>query len=79
MATTKLNILFALLAAATTLHVSTAQTTHVVGDALGWTVPPGGSVSYVTWAARQTFTVGDFLSKCVTFTKYFKFYVNLGT
>lgn len=64
MATTKLNIFLLtalMLAAASTLHVSTAQTTHVVGNGLGWTVPSGGSVSYVTWAASRTFTVGDFL------------------
>ncbi|PWA47605.1 cupredoxin [Artemisia annua] len=45
------------------MHVlsSMAQTTHVVGDALGWTIPPGGAAAYTTWASQQTFTIGDIL------------------
>ena len=42
---------------------------HVVGGAQGWTKPNGNSVSdsYLsTWAATQTFSVGDNLSKCQT-------------
>lgn len=42
-------------------QASAAQTTHVVGDELGWLVPPGGPIAYSTWAAMQTFTVGDIL------------------
>ncbi|KAL3747717.1 hypothetical protein ACJRO7_016511 [Eucalyptus globulus] len=38
-----------------------AQTTHVVGDSLGWVVPPGGAIAYSTWAANETFVVGDTL------------------
>ncbi|XP_055822712.1 blue copper protein-like [Solanum dulcamara] len=49
-------ILFALLQ-----HVSMAQQTHVVGDALAWTVPNGGATAYSAWAARKTFTAGDTL------------------
>lgn len=49
-------ILFALLQ-----HVSMAQKTHVVGDALAWTVPNGGAAAYSSWAASKTFTVGDIL------------------
>ncbi|XP_071908679.1 uncharacterized protein [Coffea arabica] len=52
-------LVVAVLAAA--LQCSVAQRTHVVGDSLGWTIPPGGAVAYTTWAASQTFTVGDVL------------------
>ncbi|XP_073152183.1 uncharacterized protein [Henckelia pumila] len=53
------NIIFMTLVVMATL--SSAQTTHVVGDALGWTFPPGGEVAYRTWAATQSFAVGDVL------------------
>ncbi|XP_077220597.1 early nodulin-like protein 11 [Tasmannia lanceolata] len=44
------------------LHCTAAQTRHVVGgQSLGWTVPPGGAATYTTWAASQTFMVGDTL------------------
>lgn len=52
---------FISLVVAAMLHGSSAQTTHVVGDALGWLVPPGGEIAYRTWAAEKTFTVGDVL------------------
>ncbi|KAA8535122.1 hypothetical protein F0562_030125 [Nyssa sinensis] len=62
MAARRLNmVVFMAMVAAALLHSSAAQTTHVVGDALGWLVPPGGPVAYSTWASRQTFTVGDVL------------------
>lgn len=35
--------------------------THVVGGALGWTIPPNASVSYQNWARNNTFAVGDIL------------------
>ncbi|XP_023004735.1 uncharacterized protein LOC111497949 [Cucurbita maxima] len=38
-----------------------APVTHVVGDAVGWTVPQGGAAFYTNWAARNTFAVGDSL------------------
>ncbi|KAL0337478.1 UNVERIFIED_CONTAM: hypothetical protein Scaly_2022900 [Sesamum calycinum] len=38
-----------------------AAATYVVGDSLGWTVPPGGPVAYSTWASQHVFTVGDVL------------------
>ncbi|KAL6974174.1 hypothetical protein U1Q18_028355 [Sarracenia purpurea var. burkii] len=54
-----LAIIITLLAA---LHQTTAaQTVHVVGDGLGWLVPPGGPIAYSTWADTQTFAVGDTL------------------
>ncbi|GAV82494.1 Cu_bind_like domain-containing protein [Cephalotus follicularis] len=43
------------------LQGSTAQTVHVVGDGLGWVIPPNGAAAYTTWAANKTFTVGDIL------------------
>ncbi|XP_010254442.1 PREDICTED: blue copper protein [Nelumbo nucifera] len=43
------------------LQSAAAQTTHVVGDTLGWTIPPGGSIAYSTWASTRTFRVGDIL------------------
>ncbi|KAL0403810.1 UNVERIFIED_CONTAM: hypothetical protein Sradi_2021800 [Sesamum radiatum] len=52
---------FMTLALAAMLNSSSAQTTHVVGDSLGWLVPPGGEVAYQTWAASKTFSVGDVL------------------
>ncbi|KAK4369258.1 hypothetical protein RND71_013050 [Anisodus tanguticus] len=42
-------------------HVSMAQQTHVIGDALAWTVPSGGAAAYSAWAAGNTFAVGDIL------------------
>ncbi|GFP79085.1 stellacyanin [Phtheirospermum japonicum] len=53
--------LFMTFVVAAMLHGSSAQTTHVVGDSLGWTVPPGGDAAYRTWAAITTFSVGDVL------------------
>ncbi|XP_011078396.1 cucumber peeling cupredoxin [Sesamum indicum] len=35
--------------------------TYVVGDSLGWTIPPGGPVAYSTWASQHEFKVGDVL------------------
>ncbi|KAL8217805.1 hypothetical protein R6Q57_021178 [Mikania cordata] len=42
-------------------HNTMAQTTHVVGDTLRWTIAPGGAAAYTTWASQQSFTVGDVL------------------
>ncbi|KAL2516597.1 cucumber peeling cupredoxin-like [Forsythia ovata] len=38
-----------------------AQTVHIVGDGVGWDIPPNSSVSYVNWASGKTFVVGDIL------------------
>ncbi|KAK6236185.1 hypothetical protein QUC31_019943 [Theobroma cacao] len=58
----RLNIVFlATIAIAAMLQSSSAQTAYVVGDALGWAIPPGGAVAYTTWAANKTFRVGDTL------------------
>ncbi|XP_057485690.1 early nodulin-like protein 2 [Actinidia eriantha] len=42
-------------------QTTVAQKLHVVGDGLGWIVPPGGPIAYITWADMQTFTAGDIL------------------
>ncbi|KAE9602293.1 hypothetical protein Lal_00050168 [Lupinus albus] len=49
------------IALATLLHGSSAQTRHVVGDSIGWTIPSGGAATYTTWASNKTFTLGDTL------------------
>lgn len=57
-----LNAVFlVILAVATLLHGSAAQTRHVVGGSTGWTIPSGGAANYTTWAANKTFTTGDTL------------------
>ncbi|XP_052199514.1 cucumber peeling cupredoxin-like [Diospyros lotus] len=54
-------VLLGMVVVAALLQSTAAKTTHVVGDALGWVVPPSGAVAYSTWASNQTFTVGDVL------------------
>ncbi|GJT20770.1 retrotransposon protein, putative, ty1-copia subclass [Tanacetum coccineum] len=39
------------------LQSTLAQTRHVVGDSIGWTIPTNGAGAYTTWAASQTFRV----------------------
>ncbi|KAI3724969.1 hypothetical protein L1987_64738 [Smallanthus sonchifolius] len=51
----------AIMVASRQFYDTVAQTTHVVGDASGWTILPGGAGAYTTWASQQTFTVGDIL------------------
>ncbi|KAK1417238.1 hypothetical protein QVD17_26363 [Tagetes erecta] len=50
-----------MMAASMQMQSSMAQTQHVVGDALGWTIPSNGAAAYTTWASQQTFRVGDTL------------------
>ncbi|XP_050234174.1 cucumber peeling cupredoxin-like [Mercurialis annua] len=38
-----------------------AQTVHVVGDGIGWTIPSNGAAGYTDWATSKTFSVGDTL------------------
>ncbi|GFY99728.1 hypothetical protein Acr_13g0011280 [Actinidia rufa] len=60
--TLSLAVVLTLALVATTIQQTTvAQKLHVVGDGLGWIVPPGGPIAYSTWADLQTFTVGDIL------------------
>ncbi|KAJ7956717.1 Cucumber peeling cupredoxin-like protein [Quillaja saponaria] len=44
------------------LRNTAAQKKHVVGDELGWFLPPRGPIAYDTWASLQTFSVGDILA-----------------
>ncbi|XP_009760367.1 basic blue protein-like [Nicotiana tabacum] len=54
-------IVFGALAVANLVQDITAQTVHVVGDNIGWTIPNNGAVAYTNWAAGKTFSVGDTL------------------
>lgn len=54
-------MLMMMMVASMQMQSSIAQTRHVVGDALGWTIPPNGAAAYTTWASQQNFTVGDSL------------------
>ncbi|XP_050381909.1 umecyanin-like [Argentina anserina] len=56
----KMMVVFGLVAAVFLQNVA-AQTAHVVGDTAGWNVPQNGAQQYVTWAASQTFVIGDSL------------------
>ncbi|KAG8379831.1 hypothetical protein BUALT_Bualt07G0130300 [Buddleja alternifolia] len=42
------------------LNCASAQNVHVVGDGLGWDIPPN-TVSYANWASGRTFVIGDIL------------------
>jgi len=55
-----------LFAVATLLHGSAAQTRHVVGDSIGWTIPSGGAATYTAWASGKTFVVGDTLGTLIS-------------
>ncbi|GMY34044.1 cucumber peeling cupredoxin-like [Fagus crenata] len=41
--------------AAVLLQCTAAQTVHVVGDTIGWTIPEGDAQAYQTWAASKHF------------------------
>ncbi|XP_057503984.1 cucumber peeling cupredoxin-like [Actinidia eriantha] len=47
--------------AAVMWQCATAQTVHVVGGNIGWTIPRNGAEGYTTWAFNKTFMVGDIL------------------
>lgn len=63
MARTLALLVLAIVATCALVQTTTAGTTHVVGDSLGWVVPIGGPVVYATWAVSHTFLVGDILCK----------------
>ena len=48
---------------ATSPSPSSGPMIYIVGDSLGWTVPPGGLIAYQTWASNKIFRVGDTLGK----------------
>ncbi|XP_039164340.1 cucumber peeling cupredoxin [Eucalyptus grandis] len=57
----KMNMLVLMVFLGAAIRGCSAQTSHAVGDSLGWTIPPGGSIAYSTWASNKTFVVGDTL------------------
>lgn len=44
---------------------------YVVGDSLGWTLPPNTSF-YSDWAASKTFQLGDVVGKSLALINYLK-------
>lgn len=72
MARTLALLVLAIVASCALVQTTTAGTTHVVGDSLGWVVPHGGPIVYATWAISNTFLVGDTL--CKQITTYRSFY-----
>ena len=56
-------VLFGYLMVAAALLIGATADTHTVGNSLGWTVPPAGSVAYKTWAGITDFAVGDTVGK----------------
>ncbi|XP_071742243.1 blue copper protein 1a-like [Rutidosis leptorrhynchoides] len=54
-------VFMVMMVAAMQMQSSMAQTRHVVGGPLGWTIPSNGPAAYSTWASQQTFRVGDVL------------------
>lgn len=58
-----------------------APMTYVVGDALGWIVPPGGPIAYSIWARGKTFFVGDTLgmiSESINLSLSLSVYISFG-
>ncbi|KAL2482714.1 Early nodulin-like protein 1 [Forsythia ovata] len=49
------------IAAALVQAAAAAAKTYIVGDSLGWKVPPGGVVAYSDWASQHKFMAGDIL------------------
>ncbi|XWS19099.1 hypothetical protein CRYUN_Cryun32bG0102200 [Craigia yunnanensis] len=41
------------------IQCTAAQTVHVVGDDMGWTIPLNGATAYSTWAAMFNFTTNE--------------------
>ncbi|KAL6274850.1 hypothetical protein ACE6H2_025542 [Prunus campanulata] len=48
-----------LLVVAVALLKGAAADNYTVGDGLGWSIPPLGSVAYKTWADKKSFQIGD--------------------
>ncbi|XP_016651838.1 PREDICTED: umecyanin-like isoform X2 [Prunus mume] len=48
-----------LLVVAVALLKGAAADNYTVGDDLGWTIPPAGSIAYKTWANKKSFQIGD--------------------
>ncbi|KAB2028936.1 hypothetical protein ES319_D05G130100v1 [Gossypium barbadense] len=54
-------LFFVIINAVALMQFTAAQTVHVVGDDLGWTVPQNGATAYSNWAASKRFLIGDIL------------------
>ncbi|KAL6283856.1 hypothetical protein ACE6H2_014785 [Prunus campanulata] len=48
-------VLLALAMATTSLMLDRAEAAeYIVGDDLGWTIPPDGAATYASWASKHT-------------------------
>lgn len=55
------------------LHSTAAVEIHVVGDKIGWVVPPGGQYAYESWASVHHFAVGDILGTLHIYSSFIMF------
>lgn len=71
----------AVAAAASMVLQTTEAAEYVVGDDLGWTVPPNGAATYVEWASKYNFLVNDILGNNINqfspFTFLFIYFFHL--
>lgn len=58
-----------LLVVAVALLKGAAADNYTVGDDLGWTIPPAGSIAYKTWANKESFQIGDTIGNCYLLKK----------
>ncbi|KAM1116990.1 hypothetical protein TB2_007324 [Malus domestica] len=59
-----MNVMFPIViaVAATEATLCSAEAAeYVVGDDLGWTIPPDGAAAYAAWASNHSLVVGDIL------------------
>ncbi|KAM7483637.1 hypothetical protein LguiB_008220 [Lonicera macranthoides] len=56
-----MRVVVAAVAAVVMLQCASAQTRYVVGDGIGWDIPPNGAAAYTSWASGKPFMVGDIL------------------
>lgn len=59
----KFVIVFAVLVGICAVVEKGDAATYIVGDSLGWTIPPGGASAYTSWASQHVFRTGDVLGK----------------
>ncbi|KAM5547942.1 hypothetical protein ABKV19_002087 [Rosa sericea] len=53
------NVIVVVLAMAVVLLHGAEAVLYIVGDDLGWAIPPGGAATYAAWAAEHSFVVND--------------------
>lgn len=57
-------VLVIAMAATAVLMVHIAEgAEYIVGDNLGWTIPPNGTADYESWASNHSLTVDDILGE----------------